>query len=187
MILRLYIDPGVNFHACALFDGLQLAQVALIAPDAFLAYPHAHQLHELVIEKMEVYPGAQQEDPNDLIDVHGAAKTAEAFIRARGGPVAVWPKPKDWKGQIKKWQHHARVWSVLSPAERETFARDSGHTVDAVGKKIDEACERWAQGDVNRRGKVRGYEWSAHNLLDAVGLGLWHLGRTGRAGHRFST
>lgn len=181
MIRRLYIDPGVHHHACATFDDFTLVRVDFVAPDAFMAFPSPEALFELVIEKPQLYPGSDEKDPNDCVDVFGAARLAEGFLRSRGGPIARYVFPNDWKGQMKKPPHHLRVWDVLTPAERAVFARDSGHDVDGVNDKIQRACQLLAA-----YGKVKEYSWQAHNLLDAVGLGLWHLKRTGRAGHRFS-
>jgi hypothetical protein len=179
MTLRLFIDPGVEHLAGAWFQGPTLWQVGFYPREAMLAGSYFN-LHGLVIEKPTVYPGSSEKDPNDLIDLAGAAYFAEGAIRARGGPPAHYVKPFDWKGQLKKPQHHARIWSVLANDEREAFGRDAGHSIDFVEKKIDRACELLAQ-----TGKVKNYSWAAHNLLDAVGLGLWYLGRTGRAGHRY--
>lgn len=176
---RLYIDPGKHFHACALFRDLELQTVAFVAPETFAnngcPFEPAALMH-LVIEK-PVLRGPNGKDPNDCLDVFGAAQLAAGVIRYQGGPAALYVIPEDWKGSFKKPPHHRKVWAELSPDEREVFARDAGHEVDEIRDKIEAACQRLA-----RSRKVTGYSWKAHNLLDAVGLGLWHLGRlhTGR-------
>lgn len=182
MTVRLYIDPGVHHLACAHFHDLRLLSVSFIPREAFLAGAAGGvTLFEVVIEKPQIYEGSNDEkDPNDCVDVAMAAAFAEAAIRARGGPPAQYVLPRDWKGQLKKPHHHERIWSVLDAGEKDAFARDSGHMVEEISAKIDRACELLVHSK-----KVKEYKWKAHNLLDAVGLGLWHLGRTGRAGHRF--
>jgi hypothetical protein len=139
-------------------------------------------IQTLVIERMRIYTGkaGKGEDPNDLIDVTQAAAFAEGAIVARGGPRAAWVYASDWKGQIKKPLHHMRLWSVLAPHERAVLAAAIGMSEDAIKEKIDAACKRLAL-----TGKVTGYAWQAHNLFDAVGIGLWDLKRVGVAGHRF--
>jgi hypothetical protein len=176
LTLRLYIDPGKHFHAAAGFTDGVLAQVQFFAPDARLNCREVRLLDSLVIEK-PVLRGANGKDPNDCVDVFGAARLTEGYIVAHGGPAALYVIPEDWKGSFKKPPHHRKVWAELSPDEREVFARDAGHEVDEIRDKIEAACQRLA-----RSRKVTGYSWKAHNLLDAVGLGLWHLGRlhTGR-------
>jgi hypothetical protein len=177
----LYIDPGVHALACAWFrDGL-LCHLDMLPREAFMVQGKP-SIETLVIERMRIYPGkaGKGEDPNDLIDVTQAAAFAEGAIVARGGPRAVWVYAADWKGQVKKPIHHMRLWSVLTVEEREILALAIGMTEVQIEKKIDEACKRLAI-----TGKVTGYAWSAHNLLDAVGIGLWDLKRVGVAGHRF--
>jgi hypothetical protein len=176
---RLYIDPGVHFHACALFRDLELQTVCFVAPETFAnnGCPfNVAQLSHLVIEK-PVLRGPNGKDPNDCLDVFGAAQLAAGVIRYQGGPAALYVIPEDWKGQFKKPPHHRKVWAELSFSERLIVATDSGHTTEHIRDKIEKACQTLA-----RTRKVTGYSWKAHNLLDAVGLGLWHLGRlhTGR-------
>ena len=177
--LGLYIDPGVRMHAAAFFSGSTLSHLAFVPREAFVGYP-VKELSHVVIEKPQVYPGASEKDPNDLIELAVAAGFVDGAIRARGGPPSVFVYPADWKGQIKKPLHHLRVWETLTLDERSAFARDSGQSVGFVAAKIQAACEALAQ-----TGKVKNYSWAAHNLLDAVGLGLWHHTRVGKAGHRY--
>jgi hypothetical protein len=178
-MLRLYIDPGVHFHACALFRDRELQTVSFVAPDTFAdngcPFP-PRELVDLVIEK-PVLRGPNGKDPNDCVDVFGAARLAEGAIRYQDGPKAFYVIPEDWKGSFKKPPHHRQVWANLTPEEHAVFARDAGLEVHFIADKIEAACQRLA-----RTRKVSGYSWKAHNLLDAVGLGLWHLGRlhTGR-------
>lgn len=181
MTLRLYIDPGKHFHALAHFENGLLTWASFESVDTCgRDYASLKTLDSLVVEKPQIYPGSDEKDPNDCLEVYGSARLTEGFIRARGGPAAFYVTPKDWKGSFKKPPHHRQVWANLTPAERETFARDAGHEVDFIGKKIEKACETLA-----RTRKVSGYSWKAHNLLDAVGLGLWHLCRLNK-GHALS-
>lgn len=175
MIGRLYIDPGKHFHALAYFADGVLHWTAYQPVDADNT-DSFRDLSALVIEKPKLR-GDDSKDPNDCLDVYGAARLTEGFIRARGGPAALYVFPEDWKGGFKKPPHHRKVWAALTPYEREVFARDVGLEVEFIGAKIQKACETLA-----RTRKVSGYKWAAHNLLDAVGIGLWHQCRlmTGR-------
>lgn len=178
----LYIDPAVHELACAWFGGGELHAAAMLPREWFLQPGVPAGVETLWIERMKVYQGkaSKGEDPNDLIDVTGASYFVEACIAMRGGPRANYVFASDWKGQIKKPIHHMRIWSVLTPLEKMRLAAVIGMSEDAIKKKIDEACQRLA-----RTGKVTGYSWKAHNLFDAVGIGLWQLRRVGLAGHRF--
>lgn len=180
----LAIDPGVAPLAWARFGAGALDSCGFMPREAAAAGDWS-DLHALVIEKPFIYPKRSKGDPNDLIDVAGAAYFVEGAIRARGGPPASYVFPRDWKGQLDKPIHHGRVWSMLAAPERRAFERDTGHTADEVEAKIDRACDLIAKGIRNRDGSPQEYAWKTHNLLDAIGLGLWYLGRVGVGGRRF--
>lgn len=180
----LAIDPGVAQLATACFKGGALAWVGFMPREAFLAGTW-HDVFELVIERPRITDQTRGKDPNDQLDLNGAAYFAEGAIRARGGPPAKYVAPSEWKGQLDKPIHHGRVWSMLSPPEIRAFCRDTGLTDDEVAAKIARACDLIAKGIRNKDGSPKEYAWKTHNLLDAVGLGLWHLGRVGVGGRRF--
>jgi hypothetical protein len=182
LTIGLYIDPAVHDQACAWFTDGVLSAVGMFPREAFMRPGEPCALDHFWIERMRIYQGkaSKGEDPNDLIDVTGASYFVEACVAMRGGPRASYVYATDWKGQIKKPVHHMRIWSVLTPLEKAIIATAIGMSEDAIKKKIDEACRKFAL-----KGKVVGYSWVAHNIFDAVGIGLWHLRRVGIAGHRF--
>lgn len=169
MAWGMYIDPGKHFHAIALFSESVLGSVYFQPADSNPYGDGVLNVSSLVIEKPQIYPGADEKNPNDILEVYGAARFAEGIIRARGGPAAHYVLPREWKGSFKKPPHHRQVWAALTPPEKAAFAECAGHSVDFIGEKIEAACQRLA-----RTREVSGYSWKAHNLLDAVGLGLWH-------------
>jgi hypothetical protein len=180
----LAIDPGVAPLAWAHFEAGALTACGFMPREAFAA-GNWHDLHALVIEKPRIYPKASGKDPNDLIDLAGAAYFAEGAIHARGGPRAQYVYPGDWKGQVSKPVHHSRIWSVLALAEQRVFERDAGMLAEDIEAKINRAIDLLARGIRNKDGSPKEYAWRTHNLLDAVGLGLWYLGRVGLGGRRF--
>ena len=177
----LYIDPGVHRMACARFDDARLASVYFLKPVEFLTVDLG-ALDRLVVEWPEVYQSTGHKKANDLIELGGAARFVEAAILARSSVPVLRVTPRAWKGQIKKPPHHWRIWHSLTAEERVIAARAFGASVEDVRSKIQSACERLA-----RTGKESGYRWAAHNLLDAIGLGLWDSKRVGRAGHRLTS
>lgn len=91
--------------------------------------------------------------------------------------------PDEWAGTASsgkgsaKPARHARVWEILTPGERSIVARASeSFTPYQLGHHIGDACEAIALG---RKFK---YSDPVHNLLDAVGLLLFAVGRMGRGG-----
>ncbi len=71
---------------------------------------------DLVIEVPQVYAGARDEDPNDLIDLAGVVGAIASSIIL--GSVQWSPLPREWKGQIPKKVTKQRVDKRLSDAEK---------------------------------------------------------------------
>lgn len=158
------IDPGKKRSAVACFNEMTgtLLSVFYLEPGEAPAMPFSASV--VVIEK----PNINVNTPNwqSVLDCGWSGALVAGWFRA---PVIA-HEPNAWKATVKKPVHHHRLWRVLSPAER--FLLPVG-----VAAVIDAACKSYA-----RTGKVTKYEHHWHNLLDAVGVGLFHLGRTGRGG-----
>jgi hypothetical protein len=87
------------------------------------------------------------------------------------------PTVSEWKGGEKKPAHHARLWAVLTPAERAVLGGDATHRV------IKAACEkgalcRWKLPS----DQLYPSSFKTHNLLDAAALLMWALGRLTKEG-----
>jgi len=131
------VDPGV--HACG---------VAYFMPTGRLV--HCDYTSEplepacssrVVCEIPQVYSGDGVKKAKALIDL------AVAAGRMTGQLETEYVRPANWKGQVPKDIHHARVRACLTEEERRTLSE----------------CDC-------PRGKL-------HNVLDAIGLGLKTLGR----------
>ncbi len=163
MITLLAIDPGLNACGCAYFIDNILVNSGLIGYTAptWEAIPKRAAMtadavftefgipERLVIEWPQVYRlgGRAGADPNDLL---GLAAVAGALCVRACDPVVNTYKPAEWKGQVPKEVHHARILRFLSDTEKK-------------------AIPKLAKSKL-------------HNVLDAIGLGLFHLGRTGKGG-----
>ena len=96
-------------------------------------------------------------DPNDLLALVGVDCAIAMAFRETMKIVSV--APSDWKGQLDKEVMCRRVWGRLSEEERKNVER----TPRGGGLHFD------------------GYEGGVrHDTLDAVGLGLFQLGRLAR-------
>lgn len=97
----------------------------------------------LVVEIPQVYQRAHSKgDPNDLIQLAGVAGAIVG--RLSGAPNMLGPLPAEWKGQVPKEIHHARVRAALTADELTRVALPSAKSL-------------------------------AHNVWDAVALGLWYV------------
>jgi hypothetical protein len=106
-------------------------------------------LTDVWIESQVIYPRSKAR-PEDIVTLAVSAGHA-AGVCSVVYPAAVvhWVAPATWKGQVPKDIHHTRVWAILADRERAI---------------IDLACRGVAPS-------------KRHNVMDAVGLGLYTLQR----------
>lgn len=107
-------------------------------------------LFSVVIEKPQVYRAAQSKgDPNDLITLAIRVGWYQEYFESRGVSVYL-VTPAMWKGQVPKPVHHRRIANKLSPQEHLVVSEGM------IGVPVTKQ----------------------HNVMDAVGLGLFYTGRT---------
>lgn len=152
------IDPGVNaigwarfldskLEACGFYTFQSCNMRAAIRTS--IDYPSILEDGiAFVIEKPQVYGGrASRGDTQDLLDLSIVAGRLAESAELVTGIAADLVFPRQWKGQRSKKVDHPLTVSCLSETERLHL----------------KAC------------KVRGS--LLHNVIDATGIGLWHLGR----------
>lgn len=110
----------------------------------------ATEYSEVHIEVPRVYPMTTP-NYNDIVDLAFAAGKAIGGLQSRVGKVIL-HYPRDWAGSVPKQVRNARLVKVLTPEEQRT---------------LDAACARVGKS-------------KAHNLWDAVGIGLFALRRVGK-------
>ncbi len=115
-----------------------------------LGPPSEGPISRVLIERPAIYPGGRQKArPADVIKL--AVRAGEAggqYARTR----LIEPEyiePHAWKGSVNKEIHHARIWAKLTPAEQAVVSQAARGV--APSKR--------------------------HNILDAVGIGLFGIGR----------
>jgi hypothetical protein len=87
------------------------------------------------------------------------------------------PTVSEWKGGEKKPAHHARLWAVLSEAERAVLGGDATYAVIKAACQKGALC-RWKLPSDELYPKT----FKTHNLLDAAALLMWALGRLTKEG-----
>jgi hypothetical protein len=103
-----------------------------------------------VVERPMIYPGGRQKArPADIIKLATRAGEWGGAVRAWFNVEPEYVEPHGWKGSVDKDVHHARVWAKLTGAEQAV--------VSAAAKGV-------------AKGKL-------HNIIDAVGIGLFAVGR----------
>lgn len=168
------IDPGVKSCAVARWRGDTLKWVASWPAGEM---PSAGEPGRVVWELPQA--DGRSIPADDLIALTAAgADLARAFAGVDGEVVRY--QPRQWKGSTPKPVHHARMWEALTDAERHVIG--GAMTASAIWA----ACERGARA---RWRKHHNHHYSdrelptvdgtkiTHDLLDAVALGLYDLGR----------
>lgn len=161
MELLITVDPGVQGCGLALFDNKRLDFAAYIKKtNGQVAYNvadeinslikidiSAHDIVELVIEIPQIYDSAHQK--GDQKDLVDLAVISGAIAGACRNSVTnmLFVRPAEWKGQTPKHITEIRARACLSSAEKRC-------TVLAAKAKT-----------------------KAHNVWDAIALGLWRLKR----------
>jgi hypothetical protein len=97
-----------------------------------------------------IYPGGRQRArPADVIKLATRAGEAAGQYARPYGVEPEYVEPHAWKGSVDKNTHHARIWAKLKPDEQAI--------VSAAARGIAPS--------------------KRHNILDAVGIGLFAVGR----------
>jgi hypothetical protein len=170
-----YIDPGferidksrthwTDRSAIALFYDVEQSMGRYFGGDLIWAgYLGPNILLDvdlIVIEKPTMYPGGHQR-PNDLIDLAWAG----GRIVGRFGRPTIEVLPAEWKHQLPKPVCHERMWDALTPTERELLPVGAIDRVHAASRKL------------GITGKMPAYAWRGVDVLDAISIGLVHMGR----------
>ncbi len=107
------IDPGKKNLGVAVFREAVLTRAYLVpTKDIFMALP---QCDEVVIEKMQVYPGKSVADKLIELSII-SGEIAGAMFNAYGTK-ATYYLPREWKGQLPKGVSHDRLRNQLTEDE----------------------------------------------------------------------
>lgn len=152
------VDPGKLVAGVALFDDKELAAAWLVEGnhhfdtaerilDSVLDRVPRPLITRVVIEKMQIYLG-ERVNKNDLIDVAiMTGATGEAFRLRLMNPLVI---------ELP----HPRKWKGQVPK-------------DVMVKRVIKTLS----GEEHQRVRVPSQKKLAHNVWDAVGIGLWASGR----------
>lgn len=173
------IDPGVHACAVAWLENGTLLGAKFIAPKDYKpAAIQASSYSHVVVERPE-YQGlrTQSSRPADLMALSWAGALLAGRIAGATGAHLIELAPSQWKGSEPKPAHHARMWGILTREERAILGGDATH--DAIARAVDKgARERWKKGGSAYYPR----KWTTHNLLDAVGIACYYVGRLPKHG-----
>jgi hypothetical protein len=162
--MLLAIDPGTDTGWALFSDSSdrddRYRLIACGLGDPRLSDRHRiADITRVVIERPMIYPRGQTKNPNDVLSV--AVNAGEWGGLYRQWATIEYVLPFQWKGSVPKAIHHERVLAKLSDAERAV---------------VDQAMAR-GRSDASQAQAKRVARGKRHNVLDAVGLGLFGVGR----------
>ena len=174
--MLLALDPGLNSPGVALFDtGALLAATRIAVPDTWVriasagqrwlevaklivAWSSRHDVDTVVFEKPQWDARSKKVDPNDLVGIAGVAANVTGHLRSAR---VLSPTPLEWIGQLSKKCHVCKKNLKKCP-ECKGSAWETPR-----GRRI--------------RSRLTPNELALvpdqNDAIDAVGLGLWSLGR----------
>ncbi len=182
------VDSAKHAPAWALAEGGELTACAFDgAPGNASPLPHAHELgagHVVVpmlpdvcvLEASRSYGSKDHGKHGDILaEAIGGALCAGSM---RAGEVVL-IAPDEWAGSGPKPPRHSAVWEALTYRERalvKALYRPQKGDERYLENHIERACEALSYS------RKPAYSNPIHNILDAVGLLLFAVGRIGRAG-----
>lgn len=166
------IDPGGARKGCSAVefsDG--------VLSGAFARIDHTFRVDRVVVERPQQDGRSRAVPPSVLIDLSWeGAMLAGRFVGANPGCEFRAYSPDDWKGTVAKALHHKdRILPALTCEERvvieAAFPEFTGQIAEAVRHG---ALSRWAP---HANAHYLPVASRLPDVLDAVGLGLFDLGR----------
>lgn len=170
------IDPGYAKRgrgcACARFDGDDfLAAWWYARPDAMPpdgAWPEA----DTVVWECPQVDGRTRTATPQAVQLAAVGGTLAGLYAGHAGATVDPVTPSAWKGSTPKPIQHMRMWEVLTPPERALLGGSATEAaIDAARRKG--ALDRWSKSGA----AYYPHNFLMHNILDAVGIGVWWLGR----------
>jgi hypothetical protein len=163
--MNLAIDPGTRALGFALWnpDEPRIVACGVSRSESSDATEHGetllraamyHPISRADVESMRWRPRDARSQPNDLIDVQTTGILAAHYAGARA---IIMREPQEWKRNLPKAIHHARIFAALRV--------DLGEP--AI---VERACD--------------GAGTNAKEVLDAVGIALYVAGRIDESGKR---
>lgn len=187
----LAIDPGKSECACVLFQGGALTAVAF-GNGPFWDDGAVPPLDAVVVERMQADERTRSIDVRDLLECQFNGARAAGIASGGYCPIVDYT-PTQWKGSEPKPAQHARLIGAqvledvvpeqaLTDAEVAILVAACGsHGVRRPRGLREIVADAVEAGALNRWGKPgHAYypaKWAFHNILDAVALGCFHLGR----------
>lgn len=134
-------------------------------------------VQQVIVEQPQQDARSWGVPPAVLIKLAWEGAALAGLYAGASGAVLHTPTVSEWKGGEKKPAHHARLWVILSDAERRVLGGDATHKVILAACQMGALCRWKLPSD-----RLYPSSFKTHNLLDAAALLMWALGRLTKEG-----
>ncbi len=178
----LAIDPGYSRKsggcAVAQADRGDLCAVWFERASGFGHHSAASDpLSAVIVEQPQQDGRSWPVPPAVLIKLAWEGASLAGLYAGASGATLHTPTVSEWKAGEKKPAHHARLWEVLTPAERLVLGGAKTHAVIVAACQKGALCRWKLPSD-----QLYPSTFKTHNLLDAAALLMWALGRLTKEG-----
>lgn len=154
-------DGTVEIHKLAVGRGTERTKHGKLCQHAWFASALKEEVDLVIVEGQELYGG--HPNPNNIITL---AQVAGVYFGALSCTAKdMMPKPKEWKGSIKKHVHQSRSYLKF----------DIPHDVVGDPRKNSAYCRPQDPTLGGAFPDIKPVDWK--ELGDALGLALWGLDR----------
>lgn len=170
MTLLQSVDPGLDKGcAAATFEHGELKKVARgLTPERTWPKTPSFITFETVVELPDRVTVTTADAILKLRDVANKCVAPWVVFNPSMGKLV---EVNTWKSNVPKAAHQRLIFNALTPSEREVIANVLKITVDNLAEKLNLRAARNTQG-----------QHAAGDIVDAVGLGLYTLGRINNRG-----
>lgn len=175
------VDSAKHAPAWALAEGGELTECGFDNTPGRLSHPFRAAVTNVDVVALEASRSYGSKDTGKhgdiLAEAIGGALCAGSMRAGKMMLVA----PDEWAGSGPKPPRHAAVWGALTARERALL---QAHYKPTRGQPSYLGDHIAAANDALCYGRKYSYANPIHNILDAVGLLLFAVGRIGRAGSK---
>jgi len=169
------IDPGYATRgrgcACAHFVGGRLVAVWFDRPEDARTRRRYDGVTRVVWECPQVDARTRVSVPA-VVRLAAVGGTLAGLYAGASGAVVEAVAPSAWKGSTAKPVAHGRMWAALDARERGVLGGDATAAAITAAKRAG-GLDRWSCDGAS----YYPAGFTMHNTLDAVGIGIWRLGR----------
>lgn len=152
-----------------------IAMARQLRVEWFPGYAYHNTELTIVVEAQELYLGGGTKNPRNIMhlaQVAGAAICVASYMAIGPNKTLYFPRPQEWKGQVPKRIHQARILKQLGWPHVQVGTNNRGYSYPITGEQQLCPCAR---------PPLQKTQWT--HAVDAIGLALWGLEKAKQRRH----